>query len=155
MPSFCEQETSPYSPLQMYALVADVARYPEFLPWCRAARILERTDNGFLAELMIAFKAFRECYTSRVVLHPPAGEHAAAAIEVDMVRGPFKYLRNHWRFLPTENGTDIQLELDFAFNSRILEAAAGQAFRRAAEKMAYAFKERADALYGENTSTAR
>lgn len=153
MPHLTERETSPYSPRQIYAMVADVERYPEFLPWCRAARILERTENGFLADLVISFKHVTEQYTSRVTLHPPAEEHAEGAIEVDMVRGPFKHLDNHWRFIPRPGGgADIRLELDFAFNSRLLEMVIGGIFTRAAGKMALAFKERADALYAEKES---
>lgn len=149
MPHHREDITVPYPPQQMFDLVADVARYPEFLPWCRAARILEQGDGWFMAELAIAYKGFGESYTSRVTLTPP-DLSGHGAIDVEMVRGPFHHLTNRWRFSPEGGGTRIAFELDFAFRSRMLEMMMGGFFTKATDKMGQAFRERADALYGKD-----
>ena len=141
MPSHTEQQLSPYSPQQLFDLVADIEKYPKFLPWCRAARIIERTENKFLGELVISFAHITESYTSRVTLSTPH------SIDVVMVKGPFEYLTNKWKFTPIENGTRIDLALDFKFRSRILEKLIGSLFSKATNKMAGAFKKRADELY--------
>lgn len=142
MPSHRENVTVPYTPQQMFDLVADVARYPEFLPWCTAARVSERQGNEFMGELAISYKGFREAYTSRVTLTPHT------AIDVAMVKGPFEYLTNNWRFIEAEAGTLIDFALDFKFRSRLLDAMMGGFFTRATEKMMEAFLARAEALYG-------
>lgn len=143
MPAHTEQQHSPYTPEQLFALVADVEKYPEFLPWCRAARILERKDNEFLGELVISFAHLTESYVSRVVLQHPR------AISVTMVSGPFEHLTNNWTFTPaTGGGTTIDFALDFKFRSRILEKMIGGLFKKATAKMVDAFKARADQLYG-------
>lgn len=155
MPSHSEQQFSPYSPKQLFAMVADVEKYPEFLPWCRAARILSRSvipaqagilnDNKeeFLGELIISFAHITESYTSKVTLNPEAG-----IIDVVMVKGPFEHLTNHWKFTAIEGGTNIDFALDFKFRSKMLEKLIGGLFSRATAKMVDAFKTRADALYG-------
>lgn len=147
MPSHSEVHASPYSPAQLYALVMDVERYPEFLPWCRAARIIERTPDYFLGELVISFAHLTESYVSKVQGTPPGtGE---GKIEATLVRGPFEYLSNHWRFVPLPNGgTEVHFGVDFAFRSKLLERMIGGIFTRAVEKMGAAFSARADALYG-------
>jgi len=143
MPSHQEQQHSPYSPQQLFELVTDIEKYPEFLPWCRAARILERKENEFLAELVISFAHFTESYVSRVELNPNN------SIMVTMVRGPFEHLTNHWKFSAGANGgTAIDFAVDFKFRSRILEKLIGSLFSRATAKMVTAFKKRADELYG-------
>lgn len=147
MPVHTETQISPYSPAQLFVLVADVERYPEFLPWCRAARILERGEGGMLADLIISFKHLTERYTSRVTLYPPGD--APGQIDVVMTQGPFEHLENHWKFIPLPNGgTQIEFVLDFKFRSRLLEAMIGTIFSKATGKMATAFKQRADDLYG-------
>jgi len=143
MPSHSEQQLSRYSPRQLFDMVADVEKYPEFLPWCRAARIIERKDNVFLGELIISFAHITESYTSKVILSQEAG-----TIDVAMVKGPFEYLTNHWKFTATEGGTNIDFALDFKFRSRVLEKLIGGLFSKASAKMVDAFKARADALYG-------
>ena len=148
MPTHHNVEHSPYSTTQLFALVADVARYPEFLPWCRAARILSRSEHEMLAELVISFLNISESYTSRVTLHPPASDQSEGRIEVTMVKGPFNHLTNYWKFVPKEDGSCIELDLDFRFKSRLLESLIGGVFERATMKMTAAFKERAEALYG-------
>lgn len=148
MPSHHETQRLPYTREQLFALVADIEKYPQFLPWCRAARIHERGESYLVAELLIAFKGIRESYTSRVELLP------LDAIHVTMIKGPFEYLTNHWRFTEEENhSTRLDFSLDFKFSSRILEALIGAIFTRATEKMVGAFRQRADALYG-NASPA-
>ena len=149
MPRFTDHHLSPYTPEQLYQLVADIERYPEFLPWCRAARILEKHKDYFLGELVIAFKGLSEKYTSKVSLHPPVGSHEGAAIEVEMVKGPFEYLINHWKFTPaSEGGAEIDFLVDFKFRSRLLESLMGGLFTRASQKMSAAFLQRAETLYG-------
>ena len=123
--------------------MADIERYPEFLPWCRAARILERKDSECLAELMISFKHMTESYVSRVTLERPH------RIEATLVRGPFSHLTNRWTFTPQPGGaTQVDFFVEFAFRSRMLEMMIGGLFIRAAEQMSEAFKTRAEALYG-------
>lgn len=143
MPSHTEQQFSPYSPNQLFGMVADVEKYPQFLPWCRAARVIERKDNEFLGELIISFAHITESYTSKVTLNPEAG-----IIDVAMVKGPFEYLTNHWKFTASEGGTIIDFALDFKFRSKILEKLIGGLFGKATAKMVDAFNKRAADLYG-------
>ena len=147
MHRYQETRMLPYPPAALYALVIDVARYPDFLPWCRAARILSQEESGFLAELVVSFSHLTERYTSRVVGTPP-GEASEGTIAVTLVRGPFRSLSNHWRFVPHGEGTEIHLDLAFEMKSRLLESLMGGLFARAAEKMVAAFTTRAAALYG-------
>lgn len=148
MPIHKETRHSPHSSAQLFALVADVERYPEFLPWCRAARILRRDASRIEAELVINFKNITESYISDVRLFPPETARSAAAIRVTMIRGPFRHLVNHWEFTPTpEGGTEVDFMLDFAFTSRLLEMLIGGLFTRATQKMTAAFEKRADDLY--------
>ena len=142
MPAYTERQEMPYECGQLFDLVLDIERYPEFLPWCRAARIVERGEGEFLGELVIAFSHLTESYTSRVVYQRPN------SIDVTMVKGPFEYLVNRWRFTPTANGTEIDFSLDFKFRSRMLEMMVGSVFRKATSSMVQAFKERAEQLYG-------
>lgn len=147
MPFHTEQQFSPYTPRQLFDLVADIEKYPEFLPWCRAARIIERGENEFLGELVISFAHITENYISRVVLTPPQ-PGSAGTIDVTMVKGPFEHLMNHWKFTPTQDGTRIDFSLDFKFRSRIMEKLIGSLFSKATAKMVTAFQKRATDLYG-------
>lgn len=157
MSTYRDRQHSPYSPAQLFALVADVERYPQFLPWCRAARIVRREGEDVLAELVLSFKGFTESYVSRVRLAPPENRaDGSAAIDVTMVSGPFEYLVNQWNFtVAPEGGTAIDLFLDFRFRSRLLEKLMGGLFARAQEKMVDAFRARADALYGGKAGEGR
>jgi coenzyme Q-binding protein COQ10 len=137
------QELVVYSPAQLYALVLDIEQYPEFIPWCRSARILSRDEKSFLGELVIAFKHIRESYVSRVT-----GDEQAMRIHVEMERGPFHHLINTWYFEAHEQGCMIHFHIDFAFKSKLLDAIIGSLFSRATKKMVGAFKSRADAIYG-------
>ena len=146
MPIHNETRHSPYSAPQLVAMILDIERYPEFLPWCRAARIIERGEEGFTGELVISFHHLSERYSSRVshrTLHSGAEE-----IDVTLVKGPFKNLKNEWRIVPRADGSDIHFHLDFAFKSKMLEKLIGGLFTRATEKMTKAFLARADVLYG-------
>lgn len=133
----------PYSDEQMYALVADVERYPEFLPWCAAARIRSREEATFTADLIAAFGVVRERFTSRVMLDP-----SAKIITIEYIEGPFEHLTNRWHFVPTESGCEVHFDIDFRFKSRTLQTLISGVFTRAVEKMTGAFITRADQLYG-------
>ena len=144
MPTHTEHRVLPYTPEQMFALVADIERYPEFLPWCVGARIRERNGDEILGDLLIGYKMVRERFTSRVVLHRPD------RIDVSYSEGPFKYLTNHWLFEPQPNGaTLIDFYVDFEFRSKMLQKLMGMFFNEAVRRMVSAFEARAHALYGE------
>jgi len=150
MPTHAEIRHMPYTPAQMYALIADVAAYPEFLPWCAAARIRKREplpDGELLeADLVISFKLFRERFTSRVTLLP--GENRVDAAYLD---GPFRYLNNHWRFTPASGGgCEVDFFVDFEFRSAVLQALIGVVFGEAMHRIVRAFEARADVLFGEH-----
>lgn len=147
MPAHHQTQTSRYTTCQLFDLVADVERYPDFLPWCRAARVLARSEGEMEAELVITFSHMTERYTSRVLLHRPVEENGEGSIDVTMIRGPFTHLTNRWRFTPHGDGSEIDFTLDFQFRSRILEKLIGHLFAKATAKMVDAFKQRADALY--------
>ena len=144
MPEHREQQHSPYSAQQLFDMVADVERYPEFLPWCRAARILERGDGYFTAELLICFKHICESYTSKVHLKP--GD--VPEIRVELVSGPFTKLINNWKFeAKPRGGTVIDFFVDFHFRSMLMNKLIGGFFHKAVQKMTTAFTARADYLY--------
>jgi coenzyme Q-binding protein COQ10 len=143
MPSHRETRTLPYTPEQVFDLVADVERYPEFLPWCVGARVRERSESTILADLMIGFKMIRERYTSRVVLDRPN------RIDVEYGHeGPFRHLENQWAFKPAPGGCEVEFFLDFEFKSRMLQRLIGVLFQEAVRRMVSAFEARARALYG-------
>ncbi|MFN4114535.1 MAG: type II toxin-antitoxin system RatA family toxin [Sphingomonadaceae bacterium] len=150
MPGIREQRTVPYSAAQMFDLVADVARYREFLPWVVATRIRSDSDSEMIADMVVGFKSLRESFTSRVLKNRPD------KIEVIYVDGPLRDLDNIWRFedLP-EGGCRIDFEVQFTFRNRVFEALAGQYFDRAFRKMVEAFEARAHALYGSSNSSAQ
>jgi len=143
VPTHAEQRVVPYSPDQIYGLVADVERYPEFLPWCLAARIRRRAEAGFVADLVIGFKMVRERFTSHVSL-----DEAGRRIDVVYAEGPFKHLENHWRFEDHEEGCLIDFYVDFAFRSRLLQTLIEGLFHEAVRRMVGAFEARARDLYG-------
>ena len=150
MPRHSETRHLPYTPEQLFDLVADVERYSEFLPWVVAVRIRSATEKEIIADLVVGFSAFKERFTSRVSLDKPHRIH------VDYIEGPLKYLRNEWRFDPApDGGTNLYFSVDFAFRSRIFQALAGEMFDRALRRMTDAFERRAAALYGINRSSAQ
>jgi coenzyme Q-binding protein COQ10 len=132
---------------QMFALVADIERYPEFLPWCVALRIVgaeERPPKRLLtADMVVAYKVFREKFRSKVAL-----ESSASRISARYIDGPFRSLETEWRFEPLKSGCVINFEIDFEFRSLLLQATARSVFDRAFSKMAEAFAERAEFVYG-------
>jgi coenzyme Q-binding protein COQ10 len=142
MPTHAEKKVLRYSEEQLFNMVADVARYPEFLPWCVGARVLSRDEQLLVADLTIGFRMFRETFRSRVGLNKPGHIH------VTYENGPFRYLNNHWRFTPVAGGTEVDFFVDFEFRSRILQVAIGVVFNEAVRLMVRAFERRAMHLYG-------
>ena len=150
MPRHSETKHLPYTPEQLFDLVADVASYDEFLPWVVAVRVRSSSATETVADLVVGFNAFKERFTSRVVKERPR------KICVDYVEGPLKYLHNEWTFDPApDGGTNVHFSVDFAFRSRIFEAIAGQMFDRALRRMTNAFEQRAATLYGISKSSAQ
>ena len=148
LPKHNEARQLPWEARQMFDLVADVARYGEFLPWVSAVRVRSNSDTEMVADMIVGFKGLRENFTSRVKKDRPN------TIVVDYLDGPLKFLRNEWRFVDTPDGCKIDFLVDFAFKSKIFEALAGQVFERALRKMTDAFEARAQALYGSNSASA-
>jgi coenzyme Q-binding protein COQ10 len=129
----------------MFQVVADVEKYPEFLPWVVALRVLSREnqDKGesLIAEMAVGYGALRERYTSRVTLDP-----VTRTVDVVEIKGPFKRLENHWRFTPKGKGCEVTFSITFEFANRLLSATADKAFGKVVLKMADAFEARAKAL---------
>ena len=146
MPAHSETRHLPYSAEQMFALVADVANYPKFLPWTAAARIRSRDEMAdhtvMLADLIVSFKVFREKFGSRVVLWPDPRR-----IETEYIDGPFKFLHSVWTFKEVDGGCDVHFEVDFEFKNRLLQGAAGMFFNQAMQTIVRAFERRAAELY--------
>ena len=150
MPRHSETRHLPDPPEQLFDLVADVARYDEFLPWVVAVRVRSSSEAETVADLVVGFNAFKERFTSRVRKQRPA------SVCVDYVEGPLKYLHNEWRFdRAADGGTDLHFSVDFAFKSRLFESLAGAMFDRALRRMIGAFEQRAAALYGSSRSSAQ
>ncbi len=151
MPTHAEKRHLPYTPDELYELVAGVDKYPDFLPWCKAARITRRDGDSFEADLVIAFKIYRERFRSRVDLHPDTHR-----IDVAYVDGPFRYLNNHWHFAPADDGGCIlDFYVDFEFKSRVLQKLIGLLFNEAVRRMVAAFEARARDLYGTRPPSRR
>lgn len=149
MPVHAEQRTLPYTPQQLYSLVADIEKYPEFLPWCVGARIRERRGNEVIADMVIGFKMIREKFTSRVTLTPPGEGGPEGRIDVAYIDGPMRHMQNRWVFMPNPDGsTTIDFYVDFEFRSKLLQKLIGALFHEAVRRMVAAFDTRAKALYG-------
>ena len=149
MATHAEQRLLPYTAEQLFDLVADVERYPEFLPWCVAARVRERAGNVFTADMLIGFRMVRERFTSRVVLDRPG------RIDVSYAEGPFRYLNNQWNFIPQPGGKClIDFQVDFEFRSRMLQMLIEVLFNEAVRRMVGAFEARARKLYGAPAAAA-
>jgi len=142
VPIHAEQRVLPYTPTQLFDMIADIERYPDFLPWCRAIRIRKREGNEILADMVIGFKVFRERFTSRVTLNPEQNR-----IDVAYAEGPFKYLDNHWVFKDHPEGCEIDFYVDFEFRSRLMQRAVELLFVEAVRRMVGAFEARANSLY--------
>ncbi|MDR6788560.1 coenzyme Q-binding protein COQ10 [Sphingomonas sp. BE138] len=133
----------------MFDLVADVRRYPEFLPWVSAMRVRKDDPQETLADMIVGFKGLRETFTSKVTKHRPD------TIRVEYIEGPLKYLNNDWRFRPDgDAGCLVDFSVDFAFKNRMFEMLAGQVFGVALRRMIGAFEERAAKLYGASGSSS-
>ncbi|MEH6524895.1 MAG: type II toxin-antitoxin system RatA family toxin [Sneathiella sp.] len=142
MPTHSDERVLPYTPKQLFDLVAAVDLYPEFLPWCVGARINKREENVIYADLVIGFKLFREKFTSKVTL-----DEANQTIDVEYLDGPFRYLNNHWGFFDHPDGCKITFFVDFEFRSIILQKTIGMLFNEAVSRMISAFEKRAKELY--------
>ncbi|SEO29816.1 coenzyme Q-binding protein COQ10 [Salinihabitans flavidus] len=147
MTTHSETRTLPYTAQQMYDLVADVPRYPEFLPWCAAARVRSVTPQGeaelMEADLVISFKVFRERFGSRVLLNPHT-----LHIDTEYLDGPFKHLKSTWDFKDVEGGCEVRFYVDFEFRNAVLRRIIGVVFNEAMQRIVRAFETRAKELYG-------
>ena len=151
MPSHHEIKVLPYTADQMYALVADVAEYPKFLPWTAAARIRSRTPitgvNGagevMEADLVISFKVFRERFGSRVTLWPQVRK-----IDTEYLDGPFRHMKSTWAFRDVAGGCEVEFFVDFEFKNAILQGIIGMVFNDAMQRVVRAFERRAAELHG-------
>ncbi len=142
MPTYADRKLVAYRPDQLFDLVADVGKYPEFLPWCTGARVRSRTEQELVADLTIGFGPFRESFTSRVTLERPH------RIRVSYENGPFRYLNNQWVFIPDPKGVQVDFWVDFEFRSKLLQRAIGVVFNEAVRRMVGAFLKRAADVYG-------
>ena len=148
MPHHAETRRLPYTPAQVYALVADIGRYAEFLPWVQGMRIQKTEGNVITADMIVGFKMVRERFTSQVTLTPETRVH------VDYLSGPLKYLHNDWVFRPAPGGAcDIDFSVDFEFKNKMFERLAGMFFHDALRRMVGAFESRAAAIYGVAVAT--
>lgn len=143
MPTHTETKILPYTPDQMFDLVSDIARYPEFLPWCVAARIIQKEKEFIVAELTIGYKMISERFVSRVHL-----DHEAKTIYVNYISGPLKYLRNEWQFekLPKKK-CRVNFFVHFEFSSTILATMMNMFFDVAFRRMVQSFEQRAADIY--------
>lgn len=142
MQRHAEKRHLPHTPEQMFQLVSDVEGYSQFLPWCISTRIRSREGNELIADMVIGYKIFREAFTSKVILTKPH------RIDVTYSHGPFKYLRNHWIFIPEPDGTCmVDFYVEFEFRSRLMEKIIGVVFNEAVKKMVLSFEERAFLIF--------
>jgi coenzyme Q-binding protein COQ10 len=148
MPQFETVRRVRHAPQKMFALVADVEKYPMFLPLCEALTVRSRRERDgitvLVADMSVGYKAIRETFTSQVVLRPNEN-----TIEAKYLDGPFRYLTNRWHFTPAgDGGTDVHFFIDYEFKNRILGAMMGAMFDRAFRMFSEAFEKRADVVYG-------
>ena len=146
MTSHAEIKYLPYTAKEMFDLVADISAYPEFLPWCAAARVRKEMQRGEVkqieADLVISFKVFREKFGSRVLL-----DTSNYVIETDYIDGPFRYLHSVWSFENCEKGCEVKFEVDFEFKNAVLQSIIGLVFNDAMQRIVRAFERRASDLY--------
>ena len=135
-----------YAPEEMFRLVTDVARYPEFLPWCDQARVLETDDQGMVAEVGISWGGIQQTFTTRNT------HEEGRSVAVSLVKGPFSNLSGMWRFIPVGDGTQrackVELDLQYGFSSKTLATLVGPVFDKIAANLVDAFVKRAEAVYG-------
>lgn len=139
-----EQKYLPYTPEEMFALVADVGSYHEFVPWCIASRINKReSDQVFYADLIVGYKLFRERFSSKVMLDAPN------EITIEYLKGPLKNLKNRWAFVrQPDNSCLIDFSVEFEFSNVALQTLANMFFNEVVKRMVGAFEARAQELYG-------
>lgn len=148
MPSFQTKRQVTHSAAEMCALVADIERYPEFVPLCERLKIRQRSQQEdreiLIAAMTVAYGLFRETFTTRITIN-----HQNLEILVEYVDGPFSHLENRWRFIPTsEKSCEVDFFIDWELRSRTLSALVGSVFERAFRRFAEAFEKRADVIYG-------
>ena len=149
LPRHSETRLLPWTPEELFDLVADVRRYPEFLPWVAAVRVRSSEPGLIVADMSVGFKSLRESFTSRVELDRPAKIH------VDYISGPLKRLHNDWHFRPAEGGgTALEFHVDFEFKNKLFEKLAGTFFHEAFKRMVSSFETRAGKLYGSRSLSA-
>lgn len=141
MPFFHKNKLLPYHKADLYNLVLDIESYPEFIPWCKAARIISRKNDEIIAELVIEFKGFTEKYQSKITTNIQDKTHI---ISVEAISGPFEHLSNIWKFTEENEQTKVDFFIDFKLKSFFLEQIIGIFFMKAAEKMIDAFEKRAE-----------
>lgn len=141
MPRIRISEIVSFSPNQMFTLVSEVEKYPDFLPWCASTRVWDRTPTQFMAEMTVSFKGIRETFRTLDLLEQDK------RIEINLKDGPFKYLASIWTFEPVVNGTQVDFFIDFTFQSRMKEMIMGPVFSEASRRMLTAFKIRAAEIY--------
>ena len=153
MPSFEMTRRVPFSAKEMFAVVADVERYPEFLPLCEGLRVRSREQvadaSVLIATMSVGYRSIAESFTSRVTLRPKQSE-----IEVAYLDGPFTHLDNRWRFCDVPDGSEIHFFIDYAFASRMLAVVMGAVFDKAVRRYTEAFEERARLIYGKSLGNA-
>jgi coenzyme Q-binding protein COQ10 len=141
MPRHSEKRTLHYPSEMIFKIVADVERYPEFLPWILEADIIKKTEQGFLTDLTVGYKFFQDTYRSEVILTPHE------RIEINYIKGPFKHLQNHWNFMPlSQSSVEVDFFIDFEFQSSLFQSMIQTVFTDAVEKTITAFEERAKLL---------
>lgn len=147
MPKFHTVRRVPFTPEEMFAVVADVEAYPLFLPMCESLSVLRRQECGeettLVATMGVGYKAIHETFTTRVILRP-----GDASILVEYLDGPFSHLENRWRFMPAPGGADTDFHIAYEFRSPMLGLLVGSLFDKAFRRFTAAFEERAHAVYG-------
>ena len=153
MPTFQTRRRVPFTPQQMFAVVADVEAYPEFVPLCEGLHVIRREVRGeatvLVARMSIGYRAIHESFTSRVTLHP-----SEPRVLVEYLDGPFRMLENRWLFHAVPGGTEVDFYIAYEFRSAVLGRLMGAMFDRAFRRFAEAFEERARLVYGRATLPA-
>ena len=137
-----ERRILSHTPSNLFNLVSDVNKYPEFLPWCLGARAKSSSKNELNADLIIGFKLYKEVYSSQIIL-----DHNKNKIIVNYKDGPFEYLNNYWIFNENNKGCEIEFMVEFKFKSNFLQSLIETLFTEAVLRMVKAFENRADKLY--------
>ncbi|MBF0421600.1 MAG: type II toxin-antitoxin system RatA family toxin [Magnetococcales bacterium] len=132
----------PFSARQMFDLVVDMDRYPEFIPWLVKSRKFDVSENRFKSEMTFSFKGLRETFFTLDELDPPH------RITISNLSGPFSHLNSEWRFIDTPNGSKVEFFIDFKFSKKLMDIAMGPVFSKASHSMVESFRKRADAVYG-------